>query len=31
MLSIAFRLIQEVQSYVEQLGDSCAANTAINR
>ncbi|XP_057197829.1 probable methyltransferase TARBP1 isoform X2 [Triplophysa rosa] len=24
------RLIQEVQSYVEQLGDSCAANTAIN-
>uniref|UniRef100_A0A673HZZ1 tRNA (guanosine(18)-2'-O)-methyltransferase TARBP1 n=1 Tax=Sinocyclocheilus rhinocerous TaxID=307959 RepID=A0A673HZZ1_9TELE len=24
------RLVQEVQSYVEQLGDSCAANTAVN-
>ncbi|XP_052007674.1 probable methyltransferase TARBP1 [Xyrauchen texanus] len=24
------RLIQEVQSYVEQLGDSCAANTAVS-
>ncbi|XP_055026498.2 probable methyltransferase TARBP1 isoform X1 [Misgurnus anguillicaudatus] len=23
------RLIQEVQSYIEQLGDSCAANTAV--
>ncbi|KAG1930327.1 probable methyltransferase TARBP1 isoform X2 [Pimephales promelas] len=24
------RLVQEVQSYVEQLGDSCAANTAVS-
>lgn len=30
-LSFFSRLIQDVQTYVERLGDACAANVAVTR